>query len=216
MKTQLEAILEAALQYLLKREDFECESQARVGRVLRRREIPSEHWDQDWEQIKLGMRSRIWEWLLAEPHIAKEFIADAPLPERLLCKLWSFGLSALDELHPRRKMQQGTHQFKDGEDETLLRQANRGCDSCSRDYREDDGIAPDVVLIQDELREELRERVRDAFRVLDLRSQRILVGYFFEERSWKEIARQEEVTPSRITQLVQAAFAKLRLILAQA
>jgi RNA polymerase sigma factor (sigma-70 family) len=212
MQTQLEAALSAALNYLLGRDDFVCESEVRTARVLRKREIPPQHWDHDREQIKHGMRNRIWEWLVSEPHVAAEFLADGPLPELLFRKLWNFGLSVLDELHPRRKMEQGTRQFSDGEQGTLVRQTNRGCESCGLNYRGDDGKAPDVFLVQ----LELKEQVRNALRVLDHRSQRILVGHYFEGLSWTEVAHKEELSPARITQVVKTAFTKLQLILAQA
>jgi RNA polymerase sigma factor (sigma-70 family) len=212
MKTQLEATLRAAFNHLLERDDFLCESEVRTARVLHKREVPRQHWDQDREQIRQGMRSRIWEWLLEEPDVAAKILSDGPLPEELFCKLWSFGLSVLDELHPRRKMERGSRQLSDCEEWTLLRQANRGRESCGLGHRGDDGKAPDALLVQSEL----KEQVQDALRRLDERSQRILVGHYFEGLSWTQVAHKEELSPARVTQVVKTAFTKLRLVLAQA
>jgi hypothetical protein len=85
---------------LVEHREFEPAARERAVVALRKRWIPPDHWPQDVLKIQEDMRSRIWEWLLAEPHVCGELVAgNGSLPELVFRKLYSLGLSILDELH---------------------------------------------------------------------------------------------------------------------
>ena len=70
----------------------------------------------------------------------------------------------------------------------------------------DDGDAPDACLLE----RERQAYLVDAVAALPARLQRVVIGYFFEERSMHELGEELGVTDSRISQMRAEALILLR------
>jgi RNA polymerase sigma factor for flagellar operon FliA len=70
----------------------------------------------------------------------------------------------------------------------------------------DDGDAPDACLLE----RERQAYLVDAVAALPARLQRVVIGYFFEERSMHELGEELGVTDSRISQMRAEALSLLR------
>ena len=69
-----------------------------------------------------------------------------------------------------------------------------------------DGTSPDVVLLE----RERKAYLLDAVQALPDRLQRVVVGYFFEERSMQDLAEELGVSESRISQMRAEALALIK------
>jgi RNA polymerase sigma factor (sigma-70 family) len=157
-------------------------------RALGFRQIAPKRFGDFIEDLLQGAFLRIWKWLQNEPDRYAELSSDGALPWWFSCILY---YACLDE-HKR-------------ENHLTPRQLSDDQAAAHRDR----GKSPDAILIE----EEEKHRVREALRILDKRSRKIVEQRNDDGFTLQEIAKEYGVSHTRIRQIYREALEKLRAYL---
>jgi RNA polymerase sigma factor (sigma-70 family) len=156
-------------------------------KVLRKRGIAWERWDDYIDEIIINgielMRER-------DPVYFAEMLTETgPLPSLAISQIFYCCLSVTPRENPRTP-----RQFSERQEFELTKDTV-------------DGEPVVTSVIQRELRNHVLEAL---YEELDDRSRAIILAYYYDRRNWKGIAQEWELTPARITQIMEKAYAKLR------